>query len=119
MWYVSRHFILESVKETCYFKFRVKLLLYVPRFRDEAFFKSLKVHVISRGDLTVEFCSSQERDEEKMLCELDVTLPPPSNDPDVSDICFEDHISSTFSQKVTVWKQHERRSIGIWKLVIC
>ena len=44
--------------------------------------------MIEHGDLTVEFCSSQERDEEKMLCELEVELPPRSSnpsDPDVSE----------------------------------
>ena len=37
------------------------------------------------GELTVSFRKNQEQDEDNMLCELDLTLPPPTfNDPDVS-----------------------------------
>lgn len=53
-------------------------------FRDDPFCLNVKVDVRSAGDLTVEFFSSSERDENKLLCEMDVTLPPQSSDPDVS-----------------------------------
>ena len=36
------------------------------------------------GELTVYFYKNQEQDEDNMLCELDLTLPPTFNDPDVS-----------------------------------
>ena len=39
---------------------------------------------MNRGVLTISFCGSKERDEDNMLYEVDVTLPPPTNDPDVS-----------------------------------
>ena len=39
---------------------------------------------MNQGELTISFWGSKERDEDSMLCELDVTLPPPTSDPDVS-----------------------------------
>lgn len=54
------------------------------RLQEEPYSKNLKVRVVDQGELTVSFCRSQNRDEDNMLCELDVTLPPPSSDPDVS-----------------------------------
>lgn len=35
-------------------------------------------------ELTVSFRKNQEQDEANMLCELELTLPPTFNDPDVS-----------------------------------
>ena len=39
---------------------------------------------MNQGELTISFCGSEERDEGNMLCEMDVTLPPSTNDLDVS-----------------------------------
>ena len=39
---------------------------------------------MNQGELTISFCGSEERDEDNMLCEMDVTLPPSTNDLDVS-----------------------------------
>ena len=39
---------------------------------------------MNQGELTISFCRSEERDEDNMLCEMDVTLPPSTNDLDVS-----------------------------------
>ncbi|XP_074621200.1 uncharacterized protein LOC141879796 isoform X5 [Acropora palmata] len=52
------------------------------RLQEEPFLKNLPVRVENQGVLTVSFCRSKERDEDNMLCELDVTLPPSINDPD-------------------------------------
>ena len=51
--------------------------------QEELVLKNLKVRVENRGELTISFCGSKERDEDNMLCEMDVTLPP-RNDRDVS-----------------------------------
>ncbi|XP_068737301.1 uncharacterized protein [Montipora capricornis] len=45
-------------------------------FQDEPFLKSLQISLVNPGDLTVSFYGSQERDEDNMLCELEVQLPP-------------------------------------------
>ena len=50
--------------------------------QEELVLRSLKVRVVNRGILTISFCGSKERDEDNMLCEMVVMLPP--NDPDVS-----------------------------------
>ena len=57
---------------------------FIFRLQDEPFLKYLKIRVEKRGDLIVSFFKSQERDEDDMLCELEVTLPPQRADPDVS-----------------------------------
>lgn len=46
--------------------------------------RSLKVQVVTTGDLTIEFCSSRELEEERLLCRLEMELPPPSRDIEVS-----------------------------------
>ena len=79
---------LDSQSERTLFSVEGDVTTYFRRFEDDECLKNLKVNVIEHGDLTVEFCSSQERDEEKMLCELEVELPPRSSnpsDPDVSE----------------------------------
>ena len=52
--------------------------------QEEVCLRNLNVRVEKRGELTVSFCGSKERDEDNMLCEMDVTLPPSTNNPDVS-----------------------------------
>ena len=39
--------------------------------------------VVAHGDLTVEFCSSRELEEENLLCRLEMELPPPARDTEV------------------------------------
>ena len=39
---------------------------------------------MNQGELTISFCGREDRDEGNMLCEMDVTLPPSTNDLDVS-----------------------------------
>ncbi|XP_068705851.1 uncharacterized protein [Montipora foliosa] len=56
--------------------------------QDEPFLKSLKIRVENRGDLIVSFFKSQEKDEDNMLCELEVTLPPQRADPDKTPVEF-------------------------------
>ncbi|XP_044171363.1 uncharacterized protein LOC114948882 [Acropora millepora] len=51
------------------------------RLQEEPFLKNLPVRVENQGVLTISFCGSKERDEDNMLCELDVTLPPSINVP--------------------------------------
>ncbi|XP_029207608.2 uncharacterized protein LOC114971230 [Acropora millepora] len=48
--------------------------------QEELVLKKLKVRVVNRGVLTISFCGSKERDEDNMLCEVDVTLPPSTNE---------------------------------------
>ena len=57
---------------------------FLSSFLDDAACKNIMVQVISSGDLTVEFCRSQEKDQDKMLCEMELTLPPYVGDVDVS-----------------------------------
>ena len=45
-------------------------------FQDEPFLKSLQIRVEKRGDLTVSFYRTQEKDVNNRLCELEVPLPP-------------------------------------------
>ncbi|XP_015747896.1 PREDICTED: uncharacterized protein LOC107327669 isoform X3 [Acropora digitifera] len=54
--------------------------LYV-RLQKELYLQNLRVRVEKEGDLTISFCGSEELDENNMLCEMDVELPPPKNDP--------------------------------------
>lgn len=54
-------------------------------FPDQAYnWTNVPVDVIKRGALTVEFCSSRDRDENNLLCKMKVTVPPEQRDPDVS-----------------------------------
>ena len=53
----------------------------VCRLQKELHLQNLRVRVEKEGDLTISFCGSQELDENNMLCEMDVELPPPKNDP--------------------------------------
>ena len=54
-------------------------------FPDQAYnWTNVPVYVMKRGALTVEFCSSRDRDEDNLLCEMEVTVPPQQRDPDVS-----------------------------------
>ena len=59
-------------------------LSFLCRLQEEPFLRNLPVRVDNQGVFTVSFCGSKERDEDNMLCELDVTLPPSINVPDVS-----------------------------------
>ena len=68
----------------CLFIYLFFIFLFFSSFRDDPFCLNVKVDVRCPGDLTVEFFSNSERDEDKLLCEMDVTLPPQSSDPDVS-----------------------------------
>ena len=53
-------------------------------FPDQAYnWTNVPVDVITRGALTVEFCSSRDRDENNLLCKMTVTVPPQQRDPDV------------------------------------
>ena len=45
--------------------------------------RTLKVFVVAHGDLTVKFCSSQQLEEEHLLCRLEMELPPPARDTEV------------------------------------
>ena len=45
--------------------------------------RTLNVLVVARGKLTVKFFSSQELDEESLLCRLEMKLPPPAGDTEV------------------------------------
>ena len=57
-------------------------------FPDQAYnWTNVPVYVMRRGALTVEFCSSRDRDEDNLLCEMEVTVPPQQRDPDVSVVC--------------------------------
>ena len=67
--------------------------------------RNLNVRVENRGELTISFCGSKERDKDNMLCEMDVTLPPPRNDPDVR----ADVSASLFMLLVSLLNQHQRR----------
>ena len=64
----------------------------VCRLQKELHLQNLRVRVEKEGDLTISFCGSQELDENNMLCEMDVELPPPKNDPalaaDVSELNY-------------------------------
>ena len=54
-------------------------------FPDQAYnWTNVPVYVMRRGAVTVEFCSSRDRDEDNLLCEMEVTVPPQQRDPDVS-----------------------------------
>ena len=54
-------------------------------FPDQAYnWTNVPVYVMKRGALTVEFCSSRDRDKDNLLCEMEVTVPPQQRDPDVS-----------------------------------
>ena len=45
--------------------------------------RTVKVMVVAQGDLTIEFCSSRELEEENLLCRLEMELPPPTRDTEV------------------------------------
>lgn len=45
---------------------------------------NLEVRIVSRGDLTVKFFSSQEMEKENLLCRLKMELPPLKRVADVS-----------------------------------
>ena len=45
--------------------------------------RNVKVQLVNSGDLTIEFCSSQDLEEESLLCRLEMELPPPSRDIEV------------------------------------
>ncbi|XP_068705821.1 uncharacterized protein [Montipora foliosa] len=63
-------------------------------FQDEPFLKSLQIRVEKRGDLTVSFYRSQEKDVNNRLCELEVPLPPQRADlTDEHKKCFDKVIS--------------------------
>ena len=42
------------------------------------------MQVIDHGELTIEFYSSQALEEENLLCRLEMDLPPPTRDTEVS-----------------------------------
>ena len=50
----------------------------------------VKVLVESQGQLTASICGSQEGDEDDIICELNVTLPP-RNDNDVCNFRYQSH----------------------------
>ncbi|KAJ7318902.1 hypothetical protein OS493_037028 [Desmophyllum pertusum] len=56
--------------------------------RDASMKRSLNVHVVDRGDLTVEFCSSREHEIENILCRIEMELPPPTRDPEKTPVEF-------------------------------
>ena len=60
----------------------------------------VKVFVENQGQLTASICGSQERDEDDILCELNVTLPP-RNDNDVQ-LSLPESLSNYF---VTVFRE--------------
>ncbi|XP_015747898.1 PREDICTED: uncharacterized protein LOC107327669 isoform X4 [Acropora digitifera] len=57
--------------------------LYV-RLQEEVYLKNVDVCVQNRGKVTVSFYETKERDEDNILCKMNVYLPPSPNDPDVS-----------------------------------
>ena len=59
-------------------------LVHVFSFQEDYCWKNLNVQLVAGEELTVWFCKKQERDEDNMLCILDLTLPPTFNDPGVS-----------------------------------
>ena len=52
--------------------------------KNDSFKRSLKVQVIDHGELTIEFYSSQALEKENLLCRLEMDLPPPTTDTEVS-----------------------------------
>ncbi|XP_068704314.1 uncharacterized protein [Montipora foliosa] len=80
-------------------------------FQDEPFLKSLQVRVEKRGDLTVSFYRSQEKNVDNRLCELEVPLPPQRAD------LTDDNETETpsperlewLSMNLTSWKPLARR----------
>ena len=85
-------------------------------FPDQAYnWTNVPVYVMRRGALTVEFCSSRDRDEDNLLCEMEVTVPPQQRDPDVSVVIqFTVPIKCYFLLIIFVWK---RRVINIYLLL--
>ena len=73
------------MKECCFASFwTIKTGASSPfRFQNPFCHKSLLVRVVEEGDMTISFYSSQEEDEDNMLCVLEIVLPPKS---DVSDV---------------------------------
>ncbi|XP_068705853.1 uncharacterized protein [Montipora capricornis] len=69
-------------------RFPKRLRKFHVSLQDEPFLKGLKIRVENRGDLIVSFFKNQERDEDDMLCELEVTLPPQRADPDKTPVEF-------------------------------
>lgn len=85
-------------------------------FPDQAYnWTNVPVYVMRRGALTVEFCSSRDRDEDNLLCEMEVTVPPQQRDPDVSVVIqFTVPIKFYFLLIIFAWK---RRVINIYLLL--
>lgn len=48
-----------------------------------SFKRTLRVQVVDKGCLTIEFYSNREQRAENMLCRLEMELPPPTKDPEV------------------------------------
>ena len=85
-------------------------------FPDQAYnWTNVPVYVMRRGALTVEFCSSRDRDEDNLLCEMEVTVPPQQRDPDVRVVIqFTVPIKCYFLLIIFAWK---RRVINIYLLL--
>jgi len=56
--------------------------------KDNSFKRTLKVQVIDRGELTIEFYSSQALEKENLLCRLEMDLPPPTRDTEKTPVEF-------------------------------
>ena len=63
-------------------------MIFIRRFQDDdddvGFNRGLRVYVVDRGDVSIEFCRSRKRKRKQMLCKLYLELPPPVKDPEVS-----------------------------------
>ena len=76
-------------------------------FPDQSYnWTNVPVYVIRRGALTVEFCSSRDRVEDNLLCEMEVTVPPQQRDPDVSVVIQSTvPIKCSFLLIIFAWKR--------------